>query len=72
MVSYIKARAEALGIVCNGGLAERSERLIIALVAYGLHGLDVNYSMAIGFWVLALISIFTMAQRLMIVYKAVK
>ena len=72
MVSYIKARAEALGIVCNGGLAERSERLIIALVAYGLHGIDVNYSMAIGFWVLALISIFTMAQRLMIVYKAVK
>ena len=72
MVSYIKARAEALGIKCNGGLAERSERLIIALVAYGLHGLGVNYSMAIGFWVLAIISIFTMAQRLMIVYKAVK
>ena len=72
MVSYIKARAEALGIECNGGLAERSERLIIALVAYGLHGLGVNYSMAIGIWVLAIISIFTMAQRLMIVYKAVK
>jgi len=72
MVSYIKARAEALGIECNGGLAERSERLIIALVAYGLHGLGVNYSMAIGIWVLAIISIFTMAQRLTIVYKAVK
>jgi CDP-diacylglycerol--glycerol-3-phosphate 3-phosphatidyltransferase len=72
MVSYIKARAEALGIECNGGLAERSERLIIALVAYGLHGLGVNYSMAIGIWVLAIISIFTMAQRLTIVHKAVK
>jgi len=72
MVSYIKARAEALGIECNGGLAERSERLIIALAAYGFHGLGLDYSMAIGIWVLAIISIYTMAQRMMIVYKAVK
>ena len=72
MVSYIKARAESLGIECNGGLAERSERLIIALTAFGLHGLGVDYAMAIGIWVLAIISIFTMVQRLMIVYKAVK
>ena len=72
MVSYIKARAESLGIECNGGLAERSERLIIALAAFGLHGLGVDYAMAIGVWVLAIISIFTMVQRLMIVYKAVK
>jgi len=72
MVSYIKARSESLGIECNGGLAERSERLIIALVAFGLHGLGVDYAMAIGIWVLAVISIFTMAQRMMIVYKAVK
>ena len=72
MVSYIKARSESLGIECNGGLAERSERLIIALVTFGLHGLGVGYAMAIGIWVLAVISIFTMAQRMMIVYKAVK
>ena len=72
MVSYIRARAESLGIECNSGLAERSERLILALVAYGLHGLGVDYAMAIGIWVLAVISIFTMAQRMMIVYKAVK
>jgi CDP-diacylglycerol--glycerol-3-phosphate 3-phosphatidyltransferase len=42
------------------------------LAAYGLHGLDVDYAMAVGIWVLAVISIFTMAQRMMIVYKAVK
>jgi CDP-diacylglycerol--glycerol-3-phosphate 3-phosphatidyltransferase len=46
--------------------------LIIALAAFGLHGLGVDYAMAIGVWVLAIISIFTMVQRLMIVYKAVK
>jgi CDP-diacylglycerol--glycerol-3-phosphate 3-phosphatidyltransferase len=72
MVSYIKARAESLDIVCNGGVAERSERLIIGLVSYGLHGLGVDYAMAAGIWVLAVISIFTMMQRMMIVYKAVK
>jgi CDP-diacylglycerol--glycerol-3-phosphate 3-phosphatidyltransferase len=72
MVSYIKARAESLNIMCDGGIAERSERLIIALVAYGLHGLEVEYAMAIGIWVLVLLSMITIAQRMLIVYKAVK
>ena len=72
MVSYIKARAESLGVECNGGIAERSERLIIALSAYGLAGLSVNYAMSIGIWSVAILSIITMLQRLMIVYKAVK
>ena len=72
MVSYIKARAESLLIKCEGGLAERGERVIIILTAYGLHGLGINYAMAVGIWLLALISVFTMIQRMMIVYKAVK
>src|SRR5499426_4331730 len=38
MVSYAKARAEGLGIACNVGLAERTERLLIALVPAGLTG----------------------------------
>jgi CDP-diacylglycerol--glycerol-3-phosphate 3-phosphatidyltransferase len=71
MVSYIKARAESLSIACNGGIAERSERLIIVLVAYGFHGLGVDYVMAIGLWTVALLSLFTVYQRMMIVYKAV-
>ena len=72
MVSYIKARAESLLIKCEGGLAERGERVLIILTAYGLHGLGVDHAMAVGIWILALISIFTMIQRMMIVYKAVK
>ena len=72
MVSYIKAKAESLNIACDGGIAERSERLIIALVAYGLHGLEVNYAMATGIWILVILSVLTMAQRMLIVYKAVK
>ena len=72
MVSYIRARAESLGIECSGGIAERSERLIITLTAYGLTGLSVNYAMSIGIWSVAILSIITILQRLMIVYKAVK
>ena len=72
MVSYIKARAESLGIKCDGGIAERGERIIIVLSAYGLHGLAVDYAMSTGVWVLAIFSMITMAQRMIIVYKAVQ
>ena len=72
LVSNIRARAESLGIECSGGIAERSERLIITLTAYGLTGLSVNYAMSIGIWSVAILSIITILQRLMIVYKAVK
>jgi CDP-diacylglycerol--glycerol-3-phosphate 3-phosphatidyltransferase len=39
---------------------------------FGLHGLGVDYAMATGLWILAFLSILTMAQRMLIVYKAVK
>jgi len=70
LVSYIKARAESLKIQCDGGIAERTERLIIIFVALGLAGLGVPYVLAIGSWFLALISIYTAAERLVIVFKA--
>src|SRR5215471_4453339 len=63
MVSYAKARAEGLGIPCNVGVAERTERLLITLVAAGLTGLGVPYVLAIGLWVLAVLSVVTFGQR---------
>jgi CDP-diacylglycerol--glycerol-3-phosphate 3-phosphatidyltransferase len=63
MVSYAKARAEGLGIPCNVGVAERTERLLITLVAAGLTGLGVPYVLAIGLWVLAVLSLVTFGQR---------
>lgn len=64
MVSYIKARAEGLGVNCDVGVAERTERMIIILVAVGLHGFDVPYAMAVGLWLLAGMSLITVLQRL--------
>jgi CDP-diacylglycerol--glycerol-3-phosphate 3-phosphatidyltransferase len=72
LVSYIKARAESLDIECNGGIAERTERLIILLVATGFAGLGVHYILAIGVWILAGASLFTTGERLFIVYKATR
>ncbi len=72
LVSYIKARAESLGIECNGGFAERTERLIITFLALTLAGLSISYALAIGMWILALATLFTTIERLAIVYKATR
>jgi CDP-diacylglycerol---glycerol-3-phosphate 3-phosphatidyltransferase len=65
LVSYAKARAESLGLRCDVGFAERTERLLIGLVATGLSGLGVPYVLAIGLWLLAVVSAFTFGQRVL-------
>ena len=70
LVSYIRAKAESLQIECKGGFAERTERLVILLTAIGLTGLGVEYVLTVGIWALALASVFTVLQRLRIVWKA--
>lgn len=71
LVSYAKARAEGLGYSCNVGIAERTERLLIGLVAAGLAGLEVPYVLAIGLWVLAVLSTITFGQRVLAVRQAI-
>jgi CDP-diacylglycerol--glycerol-3-phosphate 3-phosphatidyltransferase len=70
LVSYAKARAEGLGLRCDVGLAERTERLLIALVAAGLSGLGVPFVLAIGLWSLAVLSTITFGQRVLAVRAA--
>jgi CDP-diacylglycerol---glycerol-3-phosphate 3-phosphatidyltransferase len=69
MVSYVKARAQSLGLRCDVGLIERPERMIISLVAVGVSGLGVPYILNIGLWGLAAGSAFTFGQRVHAVYK---
>jgi len=71
LVPYVRAKAESLGIECSGGLAERTERLIIALTAIGFEGLGVPYVLAFGMWALALLGTFTVVQRMIIVKRAI-
>ncbi|MET8388028.1 phosphatidylinositol phosphate synthase [Streptosporangium canum] len=65
VVSYVKARAEGLGMTCDVGLAERPERLVVGLVSAGLGGLGVPYVLAAGLWLLAAASAVTVGQRLL-------
>jgi CDP-diacylglycerol--glycerol-3-phosphate 3-phosphatidyltransferase len=65
LVSYAKARAESLGLKCDVGFAERTERLLIGLVAAGLSGLGVPYVLPVGLWLLAAVSAFTFGQRVL-------
>lgn len=70
LVPYIRAKAESFSIPCSGGLAERTERLIISLIGIGFDGLGVPYILAISMWVLALLGSFTVVQRMLVVKRA--
>jgi len=70
LVPYIRAKAESLGIECSGGIAERTERLIIALTAIGFEGLGIPFALAIGVWLLFILAAITSIQRILIVKAA--
>jgi CDP-diacylglycerol--glycerol-3-phosphate 3-phosphatidyltransferase len=64
VTSYAKARAESLGMTCNVGIAERSERLIAVHALTGLSGLlDVDVLRDIALWGLAAATTVTVVQR---------
>jgi CDP-diacylglycerol--glycerol-3-phosphate 3-phosphatidyltransferase len=71
-VSYVKARAEALGLNADVGVIERPERLIIGLTSIGLSGLGIPYVLPIGMWGLAAGTAFTLFQRMRAVYVDAK
>ena len=65
VVSYEKARAEGLGMTCDVGMADRTARLIIVLVAAGFVGIGVpDVLLAVALWALAALSAATTVQRL--------
>jgi CDP-diacylglycerol--glycerol-3-phosphate 3-phosphatidyltransferase len=63
LTSYIKARAEGVGIPCDVGIVERTERLILVLVGTGFTGLGIPYAVHVALWVLLVGSAVTVGQR---------
>jgi CDP-diacylglycerol---glycerol-3-phosphate 3-phosphatidyltransferase len=59
MVSYVKARAEAVGTTCDVGIAERPERMVVLIV--GAFAGPALFRWAA--WALAVLSNVTAAQR---------
>ncbi len=70
LVPYIRAKAEIFSISCSGGIAERTERLMISMLAIAFDGLGVPYILAGGMWLLAFLGCVTVLQRMLIVKKA--
>jgi CDP-diacylglycerol--glycerol-3-phosphate 3-phosphatidyltransferase len=62
MVSYIRARIEGLGVECKAGFFTRPERVII--MALGLLLSSINYVLFIAVGLLAVLSFFTVIERL--------
>jgi CDP-diacylglycerol--glycerol-3-phosphate 3-phosphatidyltransferase len=69
LTSYIKARAEGVGLTCNVGLVERTERLILVLVGTGFTGLGIPYALHVCLWVLLVGSAVTVGQRFAAVHR---
>lgn len=69
VTSYAKARAEGLGMTCDVGLAERTERLILVLAGTFLAGLGLEVGLAVALWILAVASAITVGQRLAEVHR---
>ncbi len=62
-ISYAKARAESVGAEANVGIAERAERLIVALLAAFLTGLGLDWALPVALPVLAVLVVITVGQR---------
>ncbi len=70
VVPYVKARAEGLGLTANVGIAERTERLVIVGVGGLLGGLGLTWGLPAALWILAVLSLVTVWQRVWHVYRA--
>ena len=67
LVSYIRARAEAAGLECQGGIFTRSERIIV--LALGLLLSNLTNALVIALAIIAAFSFFTAGQRLFSVWR---
>ena len=70
LTSYIKARAEGVGLSADVGVVERTERLILVLVGTGFTGLGIPYALHVALWILLVGSAVTVGQRFLAVRRA--
>lgn len=71
LVSYIRARAEALGLECPVGLFTRPERVIVLALGLLLSQIDYVF-LVIALGIIVLFSFITVGQRLLYVWQQAK
>jgi CDP-diacylglycerol---glycerol-3-phosphate 3-phosphatidyltransferase len=67
LVSYVRAKAEAINLDCQVGIFTRAERVII--LALGLLISGIPYALVIAIAIIALLSFISVIQRLAYVYQ---
>jgi CDP-diacylglycerol--glycerol-3-phosphate 3-phosphatidyltransferase len=70
LVSYVKARAESLGLECQVGLFTRGER--VPVLALGLLLSQFNYALITALAIIVIFSFITAAQRVLYVWQQTK
>ncbi|MBS7347802.1 MAG: CDP-alcohol phosphatidyltransferase family protein, partial [Muribaculaceae bacterium] len=66
MVSYVRARAEALGANCSVGLMQRPERVVVTSIAVIAAGIaHLNLIIVIGMALIALLANITAIVRIL-------
>jgi len=70
VISYVKARADSVNLKIGGAIAERAERNVLGLVGAGLAGLGVPHALDVCLWLLAVLGLVTVVQRLVQVRRA--
>ena len=68
LVSYIRARAEALGLECEAGLFTRTERVIVLALGLLLSQV-VDYALLIALAIIVVFSFVTIVQRLIYIRR---
>lgn len=64
VVSYAKARAEAVGATANVGIAERAERILLAGAGVILAAVGVPVALPIALWAVGVLGAVTIVQRM--------
>lgn len=72
-VSYARARGESIGVTPKLGIAERTDRLVVALGGMLLHGLGLSAGwLALALTIVVVASAVTVAQRIWFVARHVR
>ena len=64
LVSYTRAKAEAIGLTASVGLAPRTERLVLIVAGIGLAGMGVEFGLLGAIGIIAALSAATTIQRI--------
>jgi hypothetical protein len=67
-VSYVRARAEVIGLKMREGVFTRTERVVLVGGGLIIEGAGVDDAMTVVLWILAVLASLTAAQRLGIVW----